>query len=129
MSVVLGLDHVQIAMPAGEEAAARVFYGELLGLDELPKPEPLVSRGGVWFRCGELEIHLGVELGFRPAKKAHAALIVDDLDVFAERLGAAGHDVKEAEVLGGRRRFHSADPFGNRLELMASAPAAPPTDG
>ncbi|MEM7244091.1 MAG: VOC family protein [Acidobacteriota bacterium] len=118
MTIVLGLDHVQLAQPEGGEDQGRAFYGELLGLEELPKPEPLAGRGGLWFRCGSLQLHLGVEKDFRPAKKAHPCLIVGDLDAVVARLSEAGHEAKEGEVLEGRRRAFTADPFGNRIELM-----------
>jgi catechol 2,3-dioxygenase-like lactoylglutathione lyase family enzyme len=109
------LDHVQVAAPPGCEAEARRFYGELLGLAEIPKPEPLRARGGVWFE----QLHIGVETDFRPARKAHPALRVPDLDALAERLAAAGAPVEWDESLPGVRRFYTADPWGNRVELMA----------
>jgi catechol 2,3-dioxygenase-like lactoylglutathione lyase family enzyme len=109
------LDHVQLAMPAGGEEAARGFYGGLLGLAEQPKPVPLRATGGVWFAPG---VHLGVERPFAPARKAHPCLRVAGLDAYAERLQAAGHDIEWDERWPGRRRFHTHDPFGNRLELV-----------
>jgi len=109
------LDHVQVAAPPGCEAEARRFYGELLGLAEVAKPEPLRARGGVWFE----PLHVGVEADFTPARKAHPALRADDLDALAERLAAAGAPVEWDESLPGVRRFYTADPWGNRLELMA----------
>ena len=109
------LDHVQLAMPAGGEDAARRFYGDLLGLIEVAKPEPLRASGGVWFEPG---LHLGVEAGFRPARKAHPGLRMADLDGAAVRLQAAGADVEWDERWPGVRRFHTHDPFGNRLELL-----------
>jgi catechol 2,3-dioxygenase-like lactoylglutathione lyase family enzyme len=114
---VTGIDHVQVAAPAGCEAEARAFYGGLLGLDELPKPEALAARGGCWFRAGAQELHVGVEEPFEPARKAHPGLVVDDLDALAERLAAEGIAVGWDEAIPGTRRFHTADPFGNRLEL------------
>ncbi len=104
--------------PKGEEAAARAFYGELLGLPEKPKPNALAVRGGVWFEQGELRLHLGVETPFRPARKAHPALLVDDLPALRARLEAAGTAIMEDHPLDGFLRCHVADPFGNRLELM-----------
>jgi catechol 2,3-dioxygenase-like lactoylglutathione lyase family enzyme len=120
--VIVGLDHVQLACPAGGEDEARAFYGELLGLRELEKPEPLRSRGGVWFECGAHQLHLGVEEEFRPARKAHPALRVADvgkLRALADRLG----DVRWDEDLPGYERFYVNDPFGNRIEVLASAKA------
>lgn len=119
---VAGLDHVQVAMPAGAEDVARAFYAGALGLAERPKPEPLASRGGCWFRGHGVEIHLGVEADFRPARKAHVALSVDRLDDLAARLGAGGHPVRWDDALAGRRRFYTDDPFGNRLEMLDLAP-------
>ena len=109
------LDHVQVAAPPGCEEAARAFYGGLLGLAEVEKPEALRSRGGVWFE----QLHVGVEEDFSPARKAHPALRVDDLDALAERLAAAGARVQWDESLPGVRRFYTADPWGNRIELLA----------
>lgn len=114
------LDHVQLAMPAGPdaEAAAESFYGGLLGLVRVPKPPALAVRGGCWFEAGEVRVHLGVEEPFVPARKAHPAFRAADLDGLAARLGAAGHDVRWSDELPGTRRFHTDDPFGNRLELI-----------
>ena len=118
--MICGLDHVQLAAPRGCEPAARRFYGGLLGLAELPKPEALATRGGVWFRCGAHELHIGVSEDFVPAHKAHPAFRVADTELveLAERLGAAGHEVVWDEALPGVRRFYTADPWGNRLELL-----------
>jgi catechol 2,3-dioxygenase-like lactoylglutathione lyase family enzyme len=118
---VLRLHHVQLAMPPGEEQAARAFYADLLGLVEVPKPEHLRHRGGCWFRGAVVELHLGVEDAFTPARKAHPALVVDDLDALARRLQDAGHRTEGDQPFDGHRRFHTADPFGNRLEFMAGA--------
>jgi catechol 2,3-dioxygenase-like lactoylglutathione lyase family enzyme len=115
---VVGLDHVQLAAPAGCEAAARRFYGELLGLPELPKPATLAGRGGVWFRLGTQALHIGVEQPFAPARKAHPALLVRNLAALAERLEAAGVDVTWDTDLPGYQRCYTADPWGNRLELL-----------
>jgi ribosomal protein S18 acetylase RimI-like enzyme len=115
--MIASIDHVQVAAPPGGEDAARAFYGGLLGLMEIPKPERLRSRGGVWFAVGDEQLHVGIEDPFAPARKAHPALAIsraDDLHALAERLGAAGHDVQ-----WDGSRFHVADPFGNRLELLA----------
>jgi catechol 2,3-dioxygenase-like lactoylglutathione lyase family enzyme len=112
------IHHVQVAMPAGGEERARRFFGGLLGLAELPKPANLRGRGGVWFATGNLELHLGVDADFRPARKAHVALQVADLAGLRERLGAAGHPTTEDEPLPDHDRCYVADPFGNRLELL-----------
>ena len=114
---VLGVDHVQVAAPAGCEAEARAFYAGLLGLEELAKPEPLRARGGCWFRAGAQELHVGVEEPFAPARKAHPGLVVADLDALADRLRAEGIDVTPDDAIPGTKRFHAADPFGNRLEF------------
>jgi catechol 2,3-dioxygenase-like lactoylglutathione lyase family enzyme len=114
---VTGIDHVQVAAPAGCEPDARAFYGELLGLEELPKPEALAARGGCWFQAGAQELHIGVEDPFTPARKAHPGLVVADLDALAARLTEAGIDVVWDEAIPGTKRFHAADPFGNRLEF------------
>jgi catechol 2,3-dioxygenase-like lactoylglutathione lyase family enzyme len=114
---VTGIDHVQVAAPPGCERDARAFYGELLGLEELPKPEPLASRGGCWFRAGAQELHVGVEDPFVPARKAHPGLVVAGLDELAERLRAGGVEVTYDDAIPGTKRFHAADPFGNRLEF------------
>jgi len=114
---ILGIDHVQVAAPAGCEDEARAFYGGLLGLEEIPKPPTLAARGGCWFRAGAQELHVGVEEPFAPARKAHPGLVADDLDALAARLRAAGYVVVPDEAIPGARRFHVADPFGNRLEV------------
>jgi catechol 2,3-dioxygenase-like lactoylglutathione lyase family enzyme len=123
---VTGIDHVQVAAPGGCEAEARAFYGGLLGLEELPKPEPLAARGGCWFRAGVQELHVGVEEPFAPARKAHPGLVVGDLDGLAARLAGAGIAVSWDDSIPGTRRFHAADPFGNRLEFRGTQ-AAPRT--
>lgn len=116
------LDHVQVAAPPGGEAEARRFYGELLGLEEIPKPEPLRDSGGVWFRVGERELHVGIEQDFTPARKAHPGFRVEarELDAIADRLATAGARVDWDERYPGVRRFYTADPFGNRVEIGAS---------
>jgi len=116
--VIEGLDHVQIAAPAGCEAEARRFFGELLGLRELRKPEPLAARGGAWFQVGAHELHVGVESDFEPARKAHPALRVGNVDELAARLRAAGVEARWDEELPGVRRFYADDPWGNRLEFL-----------
>jgi catechol 2,3-dioxygenase-like lactoylglutathione lyase family enzyme len=121
--VITGLDHVQVAAPPGCEPAARRFYGELLGLSEVEKPDALRGRGGVWFACGAQQLHVGVSDGFRPAEKAHPALTVlaGAVDGLAERLAQAGAPVRWDAEIPGVRRFFTADPWGNRLELIADA--------
>jgi catechol 2,3-dioxygenase-like lactoylglutathione lyase family enzyme len=114
---ILGIDHVQIAAPPGCEAEARAFYGGLLGLAELEKPESLRARGGCWFRAGSSELHVGVEEPFTPARKAHPGLVVDDLGELANRLRAEGVEVTPDDAIPGVERAYVADPFGNRLEL------------
>lgn len=115
---VVGLDHVQLAMPPGGEDAARGFYAAILGLSEVPKPEPLAARGGCWFVAGPVQLHLGVEAGFRPAKKAHPALLVDDLRGLANRIETAGLALQWDHELPGVLRCNVDDPFGNRIELV-----------
>ncbi|MEV6110634.1 glyoxalase [Streptomyces sp. NPDC051940] len=119
--MIVALDHVQLAAPAGSEDVLRAFYAGVLGMTELPKPPVLAARGGCWFASGGAVLHLGVEADFRPAKKAHPGLVVSDVDTLAERLGAAGHPVLWDDNLPGVRRFHSEDPVGNRLEFQAQA--------
>lgn len=118
----IGLDHVQVAAPPGSEDDARRFYGELLGMTETPKPEALRARGGVWFACGGHQLHVGIAEPFAPATKAHPALLVrpDELDRLAQRLAAAGCEVKWDEAIPGTRRFYTADPWGNRIELVGA---------
>lgn len=116
------LDHVQIAAPRGAEDEARRFYGDLLGLLEMPKPGPMQASGGVWFRLGDgRELHVGVEHPFTPARKAHPGLYVEphELDGFAQRLQQAGAPVEWDDRYPGVRRFYTADPFGNRIEIGA----------
>ncbi len=116
---IYAIDHVQLAMPAGEEQRARAFFCAVLGMAEVSKPPALAARGGVWFVAGAVQLHLGVEADFRPARKAHPALLVDDLDGMAARVRAAGYPVSTDEPpLEGYRRAHIYDPFGNRIELM-----------
>jgi len=104
------IDHVQVAAPPGCEAEARAFYGGVLGLREVEKPKALQARGGVWFE----RLHVGVEEDFRPARKAHPAFVVDDLDALSTRIGAVEWD----DAVPGVRRFYASDPFGNRLEFL-----------
>ena len=111
---ITALHHVQLAMPEGAEDIARAFYTGLLGLTEVDKPEILAGRGGCWFEGGSCRLHLGVEIPFVPAKKAHPALVVEDLAAAQAALGGG-----EIETLPGLRRFYVFDPFGNRLEICA----------
>ena len=115
---ILSLDHVLLAMPARGEGAAREFYGNLLGLPELTKPKELATRGGCWFALPNLQLHLGVEDGFAPAKKAHPAFRVSDLEGLRRRLEAAGVSTTPDASLPNQKRFFCADPFGNRLEFL-----------
>lgn len=119
MSHVLArLHHVQLAIPQGGEDAARPFYADALGLTEVDKPPVLAARGGCWFRGDGIEIHLGIEADFRPARKAHPAVLVDGLDALADRLGRHGVDVRWDDEFPGHRRFYADDPFGNRIEFL-----------
>jgi catechol 2,3-dioxygenase-like lactoylglutathione lyase family enzyme len=112
------IDHVQVAMPAGEEDKARAFYRDLLRLPELPKPPELAKRGGCWFESDRVKVHLGVETPFNPARKAHIAFRVDDVRSLAERARAEGYEVKDDDDLPGHERAFIYDPFGNRLEFL-----------
>lgn len=121
------LHHVQVACPAASEPAVREFYGDLLGLTEVDKPPELARRGGVWFRGVGYELHVGVEDSFTPARKAHPAFLVDDLEALAQALGEAGYDVGWDSSFPGYRRFHLADPNGNRVEILGAIVEADPT--
>jgi catechol 2,3-dioxygenase-like lactoylglutathione lyase family enzyme len=105
-------------MPAGEEGRARAFYEDLLCMKEIPKPSELAKRGGCWFESGGVQVHLGVEEDFRPARKAHPALRCSDYAALLERLRAAGIPINEPDDIPGVRRAHIHDPFGNRIELV-----------
>ena len=122
---ITGLHHIQLAIPAGQEETCRQFWGQTLGLAELTKPAGLAGRGGCWFGGGGLEVHLGVEADFTPARKAHPGIVVDGLADLAAKLEAAGATVVWDTELEGHDRFYSSDPFGNRLEFLepASKPA------
>jgi catechol 2,3-dioxygenase-like lactoylglutathione lyase family enzyme len=113
------IHHVQIAIPADSEQRARQFYGELLGLPEVDKPDALRACGGVWFSSGTLPLHLGVDGAFRPARQAHVAFAVEDLSAVRDRLVAAGSTVRDDASLPGYDRFYVADPYGNRIEILA----------
>ncbi|MFJ6067788.1 VOC family protein [Streptomyces tendae] len=124
--MITGLDHVQLAAPPGAEEVLRAFYTGVLGMTEIPKPPVLAARGGCWFQAGTAQLHLGVENGFRPARKAHPGLRVTGIDAYAARLEAHGTPVTWNDDLPGHRRFHCADPFGNRLEFLEpDGPARP----
>ena len=116
--VLVALHHVQLAMPRGEEAAARAFWAGVLGMTELAKPPVLAARGGCWFRSGGVEVHLGVEAPFAAARKAHPGLLVEDLRGVATILEAAGRPVTWDDEFPGHARLYTEDPFGNRLELL-----------
>lgn len=115
---VYEIDHIQVAMPPGQEEKARSFYAGILGLPEVPKPPNLVKRGGVWFQQGNLKVHLGVEQVFRPARKAHPAFLVEGLAELVERCQKAGYAVTIDEPLTGYDRVYVTDPFGNRIEFL-----------
>jgi catechol 2,3-dioxygenase-like lactoylglutathione lyase family enzyme len=118
---VAALDHVQLAMPAHGETEAEAFYRDVLGFTVLPKPEPLASRGGRWFASGTVQVHLGVDEDFRPARKAHPALRVDGFDDLVAKLEEAGTPWRWDEELPGVRRLFVDDPFGNRIEVIDNA--------
>ena len=115
---VVGIDHVQLAMPHGGEDDARKFFVEVLGMEEVPKPAHLAISGGCWFSSGSAHIHLGVEQDFTPAQRAHPALLVDDLVTMVQRLEMAGVPFAPGKPLDGYKRGDVLDPFGNRIELM-----------
>jgi catechol 2,3-dioxygenase-like lactoylglutathione lyase family enzyme len=112
------IDHVQVAIPKSGEDEARLFYGGLLGLKEIPKPADMAARGGCWFATADHQIHMGVETDFRPAKKAHVALNTTGLDALRARLEKAGYETYEDIDVDRRKRFFTHDPFGNRIEFM-----------
>ncbi len=113
-----GIDHIQIAAPPGSEEQARAFYGMLLGMQEIEKPENLKARGGCWFQCGAQEVHIGIQPDFVPAKKAHPGFTVDSLIVLKRQLEDAGYLISEEPPIAGRARFFTHDPFGNRIEFL-----------
>ncbi len=115
---IVGIDHVQLAMPAGGEEEAERFYSGVLGLERVPKPAAMAARAGCWFRGANVELHLGVEPSFRPARKAHPALVVRGLSALCGRIESAGGQVRFSDELPGVRRCHVEDPFGNRIELI-----------
>ncbi|GIN91157.1 glyoxalase [Siminovitchia terrae] len=113
-----GIDHVQLVAPKGSENIARGFFNGVLGMEEIPKPENLVKRGGVWFKCGAHQLHIGIQEDFIPAKKAHPAFHVENLEGLREQIINKGIKVIEDEPLEGAKRFYVNDPFGNRLEFL-----------
>ena len=115
---LIGIHHVQLAMPEGEDADAIRFYAETLGLTQIPRPEELSPRGGVWFTSGDLELHLGVEDQFRPAVKAHPAILVRGLERIRARIEEGGYKLSDTVQIAGFDRVYVRDPFGNRLELI-----------
>lgn len=116
---IRAIHHIQLAMPPGGEETAREFLLHVLGFDEITKPAELAKRGGAWFRSGGVELHLGVEDEFRPARKAHPAFLVDDLESILARAGEAGNEIDTSQPsLDGYKRAFVFDPFGNRIELM-----------
>ncbi len=121
MDFIKGIDHVQLAAPSGCEEKAREFYGEILGLVELKKPQSLQGRGGCWFQCGIQEIHIGVQEDFIPATKAHPGIIIENIEEFKRYLANHGIASKEDTPIGGRERVFVDDPFGNRLEFIEFA--------
>lgn len=116
--IIEKIDHVQVAAPKGCEEEARRFYGGVLGLTEVEKPEPLKGRGGVWFEFGDFGLHVGVEEPFSAAQKAHPAFVVKGFGELQEFLAAKGVNVKNDNSIPGSSRFFVADPFGNRLEFL-----------
>jgi len=121
---IQNIDHVQLAMPPGREEEAREFYCGLLGIPEVPKPQSLAASGGAWFERGSLKVHLGVEVDFSPAKKAHPAFQVTGLDDLRAKLERAGSEILPDDRLPGFDRFFTKDPFGNRLEFLEPTPQA-----
>ena len=116
---ILSIDHVQIAMPPGEEQKARAFYVNVLEFVEIPKPADLAKRGGAWFQSQNVQLHLGVEADFKPARKAHPAFIVSDVEALIRKVQEAGYETDTSQPpLDGYKRAHVFDPFGNRIELM-----------
>ncbi|SEN24029.1 Catechol 2,3-dioxygenase [Mesobacillus persicus] len=116
--VFKSIDHIQLAAPSGAEDAARRFFVDILGFDEIEKPDALKKRGGVWFSCGKLQVHIGIEEPFSPAKKAHPAFEVENIEELKVHLMNNGIPFTEDNQLPGANRFYVNDPFGNRIELL-----------
>ncbi|MGV9234558.1 VOC family protein [Streptomyces nigra] len=121
--MISAVDHVQLAAPPGSEDRLRAYYGDVLGMTEIPKPPVLAARGGCWFQTGGVQLHLGIEPDFRPAYKAHPGLRVTGIAAYGARLAALGATVEWDGGLPGHRRFFSYDPVGNRLEFLEPDPA------
>jgi catechol 2,3-dioxygenase-like lactoylglutathione lyase family enzyme len=122
--MIAAVDHVQLAAPPGSEPQLRTYYADILGMTEIPKPPVLAARGGCWFQYGPVQLHLGIEEDFRPAKKAHPGLRVTSIEAYARRLEERGAKVVRDDSLPGHRRFYSEDPVGNRLEFLEPVPAS-----
>ncbi|MFE3523563.1 VOC family protein [Streptomyces sp. NPDC059161] len=116
--MLAAVDHVQLAAPPGSEPQLRRYYEEVLGMTEIPKPPVLAARGGCWFQYGPVQLHVGIEEDFRPARKAHPGLRVIAIEAYARRLRERGAQVVWDDNLPGHRRFYSEDPVGNRLEFL-----------
>jgi catechol 2,3-dioxygenase-like lactoylglutathione lyase family enzyme len=116
--MLTAVDHVQLAAPPGSEDLLRAYYTDVLGMTEIPKPQLLAARGGCWFQAGAVQLHLGIEADFRPARKAHPGLRVTAIEAYAARLEAHGAKVTWDDSLPGHKRFYSQDPVGNRLEFL-----------
>lgn len=117
--MIIGIDHVLIAIPVGGMEVVRDYYGTMLGMTEVPRPAALLAREGGWFTAGSAALHIGAEEPFRPAMEAHPAFVVEDLDQLQSRLSAAGYVcIRSDGELPGIRRFHTNDPFGNRIEFQ-----------
>jgi catechol 2,3-dioxygenase-like lactoylglutathione lyase family enzyme len=115
---ILSIDHVQVAIPVASEERARAFYSDILGFTEISKPPQMAERKSIWFIAGDVNLHLGLEPDFAPAKRAHPAFVVDGLDAILAACDHAGFAHKPDTSFNGFRRVHVFDPFGNRLELM-----------
>ncbi len=121
MAHIAGIDHVQVAIPPGADEQARAFYGGVLGLAEIPKPAPLNASGGLWFQTGTSQLHIGGQVNFVPAKKAHPAFLIEDFGDYCAMLRERHVEVREEPQVYGRRRAGIEDPFGNRIELIEAA--------
>jgi catechol 2,3-dioxygenase-like lactoylglutathione lyase family enzyme len=115
---ILSLNHVQIAIPIASQDRARAFYSGILGFTEIEKPPQMADRKSLWFVAGAVNLHLGIEPDFTPAKRAHPAFVVDGLDQILAACERASITIKPDTSFNNFRRVHVFDPFGNRLELM-----------